>query len=528
MTVFEKNSIIQEALQTQKDLYAMYLRKSRADLELEALGEEETLARHKTMLFALAERHNILQSQIVIYHEMVSGDSLDDRPEALRLLQDVHNRKYKGVLVVEVERLARGNTKDQGEVADAFQFSNTLIITPAKVYDPNNEFDQEYFEFGLFMSRREYKTIRRRLEAGKLQSVQEGNYILSTAPLGFDIVRKSKKDRYLVEKPEESKYVKMIFDWYTEDRKPTSWIAKQLTLMGIPTKKKNKEWARTTIKDILFNVHYIGKVTWGSQQTVKEKDPITGKVTKKRKRRQEPMIFEGKHKGFISEEQFNKVRTIYGSQAPAKLNTELSNPLSGILVCARCGSAIRFIHYNSTATDRYFHTFGVHACKMKSMSAPAVMDALVNAFKSYIDDFRIKMESGNANNEADRQIEAIAAMEAELAKQKRMKDRLFESWEADDGTYTKEEFLERKAMYIQVIDRIKAEISEMKKNTPAPVNYEEKISNLHSVIDCLNDPDLDAKSKNMFLKQFIAKVEFDTIDLGRGKGAEALMDIYLK
>jgi len=227
------------------DQYAMYLRKSRADLEMEALGEGETLTRHKNMLEALAAKHDISMNQITVYKELVSGDSLDERPEALRLLADVFAGKYKGVLVVEIERLARGNTKDQGEVADAFTFSNTHIITPAKVYDPNNEFDQEYFEFGLFMSRREYKTIKRRLEAGKLQSVKEGNYLLSVPPYGFDILKKSRKERTLVEKPEESKIVRMIFDWYTEDRKPTSWIANQLNIMKVPS-RSGREWARAT------------------------------------------------------------------------------------------------------------------------------------------------------------------------------------------------------------------------------------------------------------------------------------------
>ena len=145
-----------------KDLYAMYLRKSRKDMELEAMGEGETLARHHARLLNLAAKHDIHPDQIVVYKELVSGDSISERPEMQRLLTDVYKKKYKAVLVVEVERLARGNTRDQGEVADAFTFSGTHIITPSKVYDPNNEFDEEYFEFGLFMSRREYKVIKRR------------------------------------------------------------------------------------------------------------------------------------------------------------------------------------------------------------------------------------------------------------------------------------------------------------------------------------------------------------------------------
>ena len=36
---------------------------------------------------------------------------------------------------------------------------------------------EEYFEFGLFMSRREYNTIKRRLQRGRLASVREGKYV---------------------------------------------------------------------------------------------------------------------------------------------------------------------------------------------------------------------------------------------------------------------------------------------------------------------------------------------------------------
>lgn len=528
MTVFEANNAIERALKPSLKRYAMYLRKSRVDLELEAISKEETLARHKAMLYALAERKGILPSQITVYHEIVSGDSIDERPEMQRLLADVHKGMYTAVLVAEIERLARGNTRDQGEVADAFTFSDTKIFTPQKDYDPNNEYDQEYFEFGLFMSRREYKTIRRRLQTGKEQAVQEGNYILPEPPFGFGIVKESRKCRYLVENPEESQYVKMVFDWYTEDRKPTSWIAKQLTMMGVKTRRGNKDWARATVKDMLFNAHYIGKVSWGHQQTIKEKDPATGKVKKKRKSNLAPMLYEGKHDGFISEVQFWKVRTIYGSQAPAKVNTELVNPLSGILVCCHCGRAINFQSYPDNRISRYHHPRGVHACKMKSIYSDVVVIAVIDALKAYISDFEVKMESGDVDTDAERQRQAIAAMEAELAKQERMKKRLFDSWEADDGTYTRTEFIERKGMYTQTIENLKKEIAEMKKVTPAPVDYEERIFNFHSMLDCINNPDLDAKAKNIFLKEFIEKIEFDTIDLGRGKGADPVLDVYFK
>lgn len=98
-----------------------------------------------------------------IYEEVVSGDTIAARPQMQQLLADVDEGLWEGVLVMEVERLARGDTIDQGIVAQAFKVTDTKIITPLKSYDPNNEFDEEYFEFGLFMARREYKVINRRL-----------------------------------------------------------------------------------------------------------------------------------------------------------------------------------------------------------------------------------------------------------------------------------------------------------------------------------------------------------------------------
>lgn len=138
-------------------------------MEAEAHGEGETLARHEKLLLELAKKRNYNVTQI--YREVVSGETIAARPVMQHLLQEVEQGLWDGVIVVEVERLARGDTIDQGIMAQAFKYSNTLIITPLKVYDPNNEFDEEYFEFGLFMSRREYKTINRRLQRGRVASL---------------------------------------------------------------------------------------------------------------------------------------------------------------------------------------------------------------------------------------------------------------------------------------------------------------------------------------------------------------------
>ena len=130
--------------------YCIYLRKSRADLEAEAHGEGETLARHERALMDYAKKYKLNITKI--YREVVSGETITARPIMQQLLSDVEKGIWSGVLVMEVERLARGDTIDQGLVAQTFKYSSTKIITPMKTYDPSNE-------FGLFMSRREYKLL---------------------------------------------------------------------------------------------------------------------------------------------------------------------------------------------------------------------------------------------------------------------------------------------------------------------------------------------------------------------------------
>lgn len=515
--------------------YALYLRKSRTDLELEALGEEETLTRHRNMLMALAAKHEIHPDQITEYKELVSGESISERAEMQRLLSDVYQGIYDGVLVVEVERLARGNTKDQGEVADAFQATGTKIITPAKVYDPNNEFDQEYFEFGLFMSRREYKTINRRMGAGKEQAVMEGNYLLPQRIFGYDIVRKSKKDRYLVPRPDEAKIVQMIFDWYTEEHRSQGWIARQLTAMGIRTIKNKPEWNKGTVRDMLANVHYIGMVSWGRQRTTKVFDERVGKLVKKRIYGT-PKIYKGKHKAIISVEQFEKAQAISArtkAAPPLKQSAKLNSPLAGLLRCCDCDCCMTLMTFASCPSVQYdvkarFGHPRREKCKKKSLPVSAVMETLVEALKAYIEDFSFQMEHGGNKAEQLRHKETVKAMESELVKQERRKRKLMDSWESEDGLYTRDEFIERKQMYTDAIEKIKQQLREVKANAPAAVDYEKQILNLHDMIDCIKNTASSAEAKNLFLKQFIEKITYDVIDFGKGKGGKPVLEVFLK
>jgi hypothetical protein len=48
------------------------------------------------------------------------------------------------------------------------------------------------------------------------------------------------------------------------------------------------------------------------------------------------------------------------------------------------------------------------------------------------------------------------------------------------------------------------------------------------MIECVKDPELSAKKKNDFLKQFIDRITHDAIDYGRSKGGKVILEVFLK
>ena len=332
-----------------------YLRKSRSDDP--TLSVEEVLEKHETMLDEWAEKH--LGSKVPDenkFFEVVSGETIADRPEIQKVLQMIESPKYKAIKVVDVQRLSRGDLEDAGRIIKLLRFTNTYVITPNKTYDLRDEYDRDMFERELKRGNEFLEYQKKIMNRGRLLSVSQGNYIGSVPPYGFDktwVLDGKRKCPTLKENKEQADVVRMIFDMYVNKDMGRTSIARRLDELGIKP-PKGKHWSPEALKDMLENIHYIGKVKWNWRKTVTIVEDGQIVKTNPKSKVGEYLIYDGKHEGIISEELFYAAREKQGRNHRAKANTKVRNPLAGLLYCS-CGRAMSLRTYK--AQKGYIHLF---------------------------------------------------------------------------------------------------------------------------------------------------------------------------
>lgn len=486
--------------------YAIYLRKSRADMEAEARGEGETLARHQTQLLELAKKRSLDIG--AVYKELVSGETIAARPVMQQLIAEVGEGKWDGVICMEIERLARGDTMDQGLVSQTFKFSGTKIVTPAKVYDPNNEFDEEYFEFSLFMSRREYKTIRRRMQAGRIASVKEGNYIGSQPPYGYRKVRNYESKSYTLEPIEnEADTVRLMFELYTKRDMGYSKIATYLNKLGIPPKRTDA-WSASSVKDIIGNPVYCGKLRWDRRKT--KKNFVDGKVVGSRPK-SEGLIFEGKHTPIVGTELWEKAQTVSAGHTHTANNflNPVKNYFVGLLYCKKCGHAmVRRPYKNAAAYYMCTHK----GCSCKASSETEINEALLESIAKQYNRYCVMLENNETVKSDNGGTEIKKAASAELEKLRKQQEKLYDLLEQE--VYTAEVFVERSAVLNGRIKELEKILESQKEDVKIALTPQEACMILKSILD---DYEMitDANKRNALLKTAVKRINYIKTTGGR-------------
>ena len=503
-----------EELHLLPDEIIAYLRKSRADDPL--LTVEEVLARHEAIIDEWAERNlGAKVSEGNKYREVVSGETIAERVEMQKVLKMIESPKVKAILVVEVQRLSRGDLEDCGRLIKLLRYTNTLVITPQKVYDLRDEYDRDAFERELKRGNEYLEYTKKIMQRGTLRSVTEGNYVGSIPPYGYDkvwVTEGKRKCPTLAINEEQANVVRMIFDMYTNQNIGMNNIGHHLDSIGaIPP--KGTYWSYCGIKEILSNVHYLGKIKWNFRKTVTVVEDGEIKKTRPTMKIGEYLVYEGKHEAIITEELFNATQEKLGKNVRVRKNMGLRNPLAGLVWC-QCGRAMSLRTYknkdgNERNAPRLLCDDQVH-CNTGSCTYDELLDMVKGVLTQCIEDFeqRIKSNSGDAMKLHEKLLKSLEKKMQELDAKE------IAQWEAQSHPDPSQRmpphiFKMLNEKLLKEKEEVKEAMCNARKSMPDPVDYGEKVVRFRKALDALNDPERSAEDKNRLLKDCIDRIDYN-------------------
>ena len=489
-----------------------YLRKSQSDDPL--LTVEEVLQKHETILDEWDMKHlGALVPEQNRFREVVSGETIKERPEINKVLRLIESPKYKAVKIVEPQRLTRGDLEDIGRMMKLLKHTNTYVITPERMYDLRDEYDWNAFEAELKRGNDYLKYTKKILNRGRLLSVSQGNYLGSKPPYGFNkiwVMDGKRKCPTLEENKEQADIVRMIFDMYVNKDMGRPSICNYLDEMGVKP-PAGKYWSKEGLKDLLENVHYIGKVRWNWRKTITIVEDGEIKKTQKKSKIGDYLIYEGKHEGIVSEELFQAAQEKQGRNHRAKPTTKIRNPLAGLLYC-HCGRAMSLRTYKNKGVERSAPRLlcddqarcGTGSCLYEEM-----IERVVEILEECIEDFEIRLSNDTGDS---------LKLHAKLIKnlEQKMKDlqaKELSQWEQQSHPDESQRmpphiFKQLNEKLLQEKEEVQQALCKAYESMPESVDYEERLHRFKDALEALKDPEADIEKKNKLLKACIERIEY--------------------
>ena len=143
------------------------------DLELQIMGLEDFFER-RTWSYEM-------------FKEVKSGEDIESREVFNEVLEEIKTGEIDALVVIDVDRLTRGDATDRKLVLTALRDNAVVLIeeSTGKLYNPFNEEDLRQLEMKALFSNMEYQTIVKRNTRGKRLGARKGNYVISTIPFGY-------------------------------------------------------------------------------------------------------------------------------------------------------------------------------------------------------------------------------------------------------------------------------------------------------------------------------------------------------
>ena len=500
----------------------IYLRKSRADDPL--LTTEEVLSKHESLLDEWVEKNlDAPIPQENRFKEVVSGESIADRPQFRKVLQLMESRDIKAVLVVEISRLGRPDMEEIGKLSKLFRYSHTRVITPMMTFNLENEYERDMFERELKRGNEYLEYTKKLLSRGRELSVKSGNYVGSKPVYGYDkitIIDNKRKCPPLAINEEQTNVVRSIFDWYVNENIGTQTVADRLNEFGI-TPPEAKKWSADTIRDIVENPIYIGMVRWNTRKAVHV--VRNGKIFKTRplNDQEDSILVKGRHDAIISEELFSAAQAKRGRTHRACANKELRNPFASLLYC-ECGRAMSYNHSTKNGKPKTVPRLKCNAqkyCNNGSCSVDEMLPFIVEVLKKRITEFEIEAKGGN-DDLIKAQERLLDSLEKKLSD---IETREISLWESQLDSETKMPQNVLRALTAKIEkerEETETALNKAREEMVKPIDYEKQIITFQKALDALLDDKVSVAEKNFYLKDCIKRITYhrDPIEKVTGKG----------
>ncbi|MEI5908367.1 recombinase family protein [Bacillus spongiae] len=306
--------------------------------------------------------------------EGASGKNISGRPEMKRLLKDMQSNEFGTIIVYKIDRIAR-KSKDALEIAERCKEANVSLISLKENFDFATPIGNIVFQMMSNFSEFERNSIIDRGKMGMTQRAKQG-YFNGGRVFGFESVNKE-----LVVNKEEAHVIRLIFD-YAEQELGYKAIVSRINAMGYKT-KRGCDFSINTIKTILDNPIYIGKILFNMYENWSEKH--------RKGKNEDYILADGKHKAIITIEQWDRVQKSRKKRSHRPAQSHAPFILSGLIKCPKCGyDMVPGLSKGSNGKKyRYyvcglFHNKGSNACSAHSIRAERAEEYVFNELKRIV------------------------------------------------------------------------------------------------------------------------------------------------
>lgn len=413
--------------------------------------------------------------------EGISGAGMLERVGLLKALKLIQARKINYLVVWKLSRLSR-KVADVVRIAEKLDNNNTFLISVKDSIDTSSPMGKPFLYIASIFAEMERDTMIIQVKGGMEQKAREGRWNGGQSPIGYDLV-----DKILVINEAEAEIVKTVYSEYLNDNGYKT-IADTLKDKGYKT-RRNLAFSGTSIKEMLKNPVYAGKIRWGRLKNWEKKN---ADGERRREYNDNPISVDGIHEAIIDSETFDRVQEkISGNPRHHVKQFNSNHVLSGLLRCPECGYGMSIQNVQNKGNRYSYYTCNQYANKKTCKPNSIPKDLIENEFFDILDkiiceeDFmnRILGSLNNSSLDIAELEKDIIRKSTELKKCKVREDKLFDELLEGDEQYR---------------DKIRLRIFE---NGSAAQDLESEIAKLNREIYELKDKRIDISEVADLLKK---------------------------